>query len=42
MSKAVARKRQLLSPEGVLRVVRAIQSADAAQVITWADIQRFA
>lgn len=42
MSKAVVRRRQLLSPEGVLRIVRAIQAADAMQVMTWTDIQGLA
>jgi len=40
--KAVTKKRKLLSSEGVIRIVRAIQAAPAMDSLTWLDIQRIA
>lgn len=36
------RRRQLLSSQGVTRIVRAIQAVDALQQVTWSDIQAIA
>lgn len=42
MKKTAIKKRKLLSSEGVIRVVRAIQAAPAMDSLTWSDIQRIA
>jgi glucokinase len=40
--KTVVKKRKLLSSEGVLRIVRAIQAAPTTEPLTWSDIQEIA